>query len=282
MQDRSTAVTRNLLEDSLSAGVAGPLVTDLRACVPSAFQHTATDPGTDMLSLKVLITWPQMRFELPADSLTLDGLLLAGTASLSAGVTATVQAGLANAEALRRFHLALRTHCCECVAPTTALNGHILEARPTRPGMADLGAWMSTGQRLSTRLGAIRDRILARCARRIASNLVQRCLSARAVKDHIRRPRTVSRMCILRMAALLAEMNTTIKGATALISTAKAASPFFNVVLPHQFTIQLFILRAAQHLSLYLSTVTACFDPLFTRVTQAFMTRPGTRMLSTR
>lgn len=165
MQDRSTAVTRDLLENSLSAGVAWPLVTDLRTCVPSAFQHTATDPGTDMLSLKVLVTRSQMGFELPADSLTLDSFLLAGTASLSARMTATVQAGLADAEALRRFHLSLGTNCCERIASTTALDGHLLEAGPTSTGMADLGAWMSTGQRLFTRLRAIRDRILARRAR---------------------------------------------------------------------------------------------------------------------
>lgn len=84
MQDRSTAVTRDLLEDRLPAGIARALVADLRAGVSAAFQRPPTHTSADMLRLDVFVRWTEMRSKLPSHSLAFDSLLFTGTASLAA------------------------------------------------------------------------------------------------------------------------------------------------------------------------------------------------------
>lgn len=107
MQDRSTAVTRDLLEDRLPASIAWPFVADLRASVASAFQQPATNPSADMFSFHILVARTEMSFELSPQSLALNGLLLTRTASLRTCMASAVQPGLAGSKTLRWLYCAL-------------------------------------------------------------------------------------------------------------------------------------------------------------------------------
>lgn len=107
VQDRSSAVTRDLFEDCLSAGIASALVAEFRACVSSAFQRPTTNPRANVLCLDILVERTKMGLELAPHRLTLNGLLFSGTASLSTGVAATMQGCLALAETLGRLDIAL-------------------------------------------------------------------------------------------------------------------------------------------------------------------------------
>jgi hypothetical protein len=121
-QDRASAVTRNLLEDCFSAGVAGALVTELRAGVSPAFQRSTTDPGANVFCLDVFVNGTEVWFKLAASSLAFNGPLFSGTASFRAGVATTMQSRLAYAETLRRLDIALVAYSRRCRATTLALN----------------------------------------------------------------------------------------------------------------------------------------------------------------
>jgi hypothetical protein len=103
-------------------------VADLRASVPTAFQHTATDPGADVFRLEILVARAEVRLELSPHSLTLNCLLFAGAAPLGACVSPAVQAGFADSEALRGFNLALVADCSEGVTAAAAVYRSYLHA----------------------------------------------------------------------------------------------------------------------------------------------------------
>ena len=90
IQNRSSAITRNLFEHCLPAGIASTLMANLRTCVPSAFQHPATYASADMLRFDVLISRAEMRPEFTTRSLALVGPLLSRTTPFSACVSTTV------------------------------------------------------------------------------------------------------------------------------------------------------------------------------------------------
>ena len=90
IQNRSSAITRDLFEHCFSAGIAGSLVAKLWACVSSAFQHSTTHASADMLRLDILLCRSEMRPELTTRSLALVRPLLSWTAPLSACVSTAV------------------------------------------------------------------------------------------------------------------------------------------------------------------------------------------------
>lgn len=122
IQDRSSTVTRDLLEDCLSTSVTCAFVTELRAGVPSAFQRSTANPRADMLCLDIFVKRSKMRLELLAQSLPLDGLLFTRAASLSTSVSTTMQCCLALAEALRRLDIALVANTHGRVTTASTLN----------------------------------------------------------------------------------------------------------------------------------------------------------------
>lgn len=66
IENGSSAVTRNLLENCFSTGIACALVAEFWACMSSAFQRSITHPGANMLCLNVLLEGAEVRFELLA------------------------------------------------------------------------------------------------------------------------------------------------------------------------------------------------------------------------
>lgn len=246
MQDRSTTVTRDLLKNRLPAGIARSLVADLRTGVSSAFQRPITNPGTDMLGLHILIAGTEMRPELSSHGLTFNCLLFTRATSLRARMPATVQACFAHAEALWLLDGTLVAYGRHGVAATATGDFNPAHTRTTWASVTDLLAWMATRQALATRFETVGDRVLAGCSRRIARNLRQRRLTTGAVKHYIGRLRTVCRLCILRMAALLTKMDTTIKRTTAELSTAETTCPTIGfVIITHPLTIHLLVFGTA-------------------------------------
>lgn len=171
IQNRSSAITRNLFEHCLPAGIASTLVAKLRACVPSAFQHPATYASTDMLCLDVLISRAKMGPEFTTCSLALVRPLLSRTAPFSACMSTTVQSRLAHAWTLGRLILALVTDCQIISTTTVALDVNIAQASATGSNMTQLFASMTTWQCLATRLLTIQDRVFAGGTRCISRDL---------------------------------------------------------------------------------------------------------------
>jgi hypothetical protein len=84
------------------------------------------------------------------------------------------------------------------------------------------------------------------------------------------------------VAALLADVDTAIERATADISAAEAPGPLLDITVLQKLAIQLFVLGAAEHFGLYLSTITARINLDLTRSAKTFMTRPTAGVLTTR
>jgi hypothetical protein len=90
IQNRSSAITRNLFEYCFPTGIARTLVAKLRTCVPSAFQHSATYASADVLCLDVLLSRAEMGPEFTTRSLALVRPLLSRATPFSACVSTTV------------------------------------------------------------------------------------------------------------------------------------------------------------------------------------------------
>ncbi|KAI9042304.1 uncharacterized protein KD926_005804 [Aspergillus affinis] len=284
MQDRSTAVTRDLLEDRLPASIAWSFMANLRAGVPSAFQQTAANPSANMFGLHIFITRTEMRFELPPQSLALHCLLLPRTASICTCMTSAVKSGLAGSETLRRLDCALVTDSHKRVTSAPALYRNAAPAESAGPGVTDLIAAMPAREHLTTSLSAIYDRILARYPGPVSRDFGQRRLSAGTVVYDIGRPWTVGRAYVLRVAILLAEMSTAVKGAIAPVGTAETTSPILHLTIGpvlYLLTVHFLVPGAAQHFCLDLSTVATSFDFHFTRATKTLVARTRTGMLPT-
>ncbi|GFF32017.1 unnamed protein product [Aspergillus udagawae] len=93
-----------------------------------------------MFGFNILVARSEVGLELPPHGLTFNGLLFPSAASLSASVSATVQACFANTETPRRFNRALMAHSYNRGATTAAINWHLASTRATRAGVADLVA----------------------------------------------------------------------------------------------------------------------------------------------
>lgn len=186
VQDRSSAVTRDLFENRLPAGVARPLMADLRTRVSSAFQRPTTNSCTDMFCLHVFVARAEVRPQLPPHGLSLKGLLLSGTASLSTRVSTTVQACFALTETLRLLHSTLMTNRNHGITTTATRDRNPKHTSTTWTGVTEFLTWMSTWQSLTTRFKTVRNGVLAGRPRGISGYILQRRLSTRTVKYNIR------------------------------------------------------------------------------------------------
>lgn len=186
IQDRSSAITRNLFEHCLPAGIASTLVAKLRTCVPSAFQHPATYASADMFCLDVLVSRAEMGPEFTTCSLAFVGPLLSRTTPFGACVSTTVKSRLACAWALGRLILALVTYCEVISTTAVALDVNIAQTSATRSNMTELLARMATWQCLPARLGTIQDRVFAGGTRCVSRDLRQRCLATGAIDNDVR------------------------------------------------------------------------------------------------
>jgi hypothetical protein len=149
--------------------------------------------------------------------------------------------------------------------------------------MTNLITGMTTTKHLATWLQTVRNGILARGARGEAGDVGQLGFATWATGDTVWRHGAVSRMGVLRMASLLARMQTTVKGTIANIVATKATRPLFlRSIIADYLTIHFFVLRAAKHFSLHLATVTTSLDLNFTSTTQALMARKRAGMFAAR
>jgi hypothetical protein len=171
IQDRSSAITRNLLEHRFPAGIAGTLMTELWACVSSAFQRSATHAGTDMLRFDILISRAEMRPQLTACSLALIRPLLSSTAPLSACVSTAVQSSFALAWAHGRLNHSLVAECLVISTTALTLDVHLAETRTTWSNVTQFLTRMTTSKSLATWLLAAQNWILAGDSRRVSRNL---------------------------------------------------------------------------------------------------------------
>jgi len=110
-QNGPTTVAVNFIENGLSTRAAGTLVAKIFAKVVAAFERSATDTGTNVLSLKAVIHGSNMGFlkltTLALDGLTFSSLSLALATALVASMTTTIEGGSADSHTLRRLGLAL-------------------------------------------------------------------------------------------------------------------------------------------------------------------------------
>ena len=223
-----------------------------------------------------------MRFEFPSQRLTFNRFLLAGTTPFSACVAATVQSGFALTEALRRLEVTLMANSRERVAATATSDLNSLHAISTRSSVTDLFAWMATREELATRFPAIGYRIFTRCPGGVSGYAAQWCLPTRAIQDHIGGLGTMSAVHILRVAALLAEVQSTIKWATTQVTTAERTGPLMNLPTNILLALQLFFPGTAQHRHLHLPTVALGLDTYLTGTAETFVTRLLTGMFAAR
>lgn len=185
MQDRSPAVTRDLFENRLPAGVARPLVADLRTRVSSAFQRPTTHSCTDMFRLHIFVARTKVRPQLPSHSLSFKGLLLSRAAPLSTRVSTTVQACFALAETLRFLDSALVANRHHGITTTATRDWNPEHTSTTWAGVTELFTWMSTRQWFTTRFTTMGNGVLACRSRGISRYICQRCLSTRTVKHDV-------------------------------------------------------------------------------------------------
>lgn len=229
VQDRSPAVTRDLFENRLPAGVARPLVADLRTRVSSAFQRPTTYSCADMFCLHVFVAWAEVRPQLPPHGLSLKGLLLSGTTPLSTRVSTTVQACFALAETLWLLESTLVTNSRHRITTTATRYRNPEHTSTTWTGVTKFFTWMSTWQCLTTRFKTVWNGVLAGRSRGVSRYLRQRRLSTRTIEYDIGRPWTMCGLRILRMTTLLAEVNTAVERTVANFSATEAALPAFNL-----------------------------------------------------
>jgi hypothetical protein len=110
-QNSTTTVAVDFVEDGLSTRAARTLVAKIFAEVVAAFERSATDTGTNMLSLKAVIHRSNMGFlkltTLALDGLSFGSLSLALATTLVASMTTTIEGRSTDSHTLRRLSLAL-------------------------------------------------------------------------------------------------------------------------------------------------------------------------------
>lgn len=185
IENRSSAITRDLFKYCLPAGVAGTLVAKLWTCVPFAFQRPATYASADMLCLDIFLSGAQMRSEFTTRSLALVRPLLSWAASISAGVTTTMQVRLALARTHGRLAHTLMTDSQIISATALALDVNLAQTSATGSNVTQFITRVTAWQGLATWLLTIEDGIFTRGARCVPRDLRQRRLSTGAIQNHI-------------------------------------------------------------------------------------------------
>lgn len=115
----------------------------------------------------------------------------------------------------------------ERAATTAALDRNRPQTWPAGARVADHGAWMPTRQYLATWLRTVWNGIFARGSRGEALDLGQWGLPAWTTEHHVRRSGAVRRIGVLRMAALLAEVDTAVERTVADLSATERTDPRF-------------------------------------------------------
>ena len=151
--------------------------------------------------------------------------------------------------------------------------------------MADLLAWMTAWQSLPAWLCAARNVVLTRLSCCIR-NLLERRLSTWAVCDNVWRSRAMRSLLLLRMALLLALVDSAVEFALTEIATLEHSCPafhdrFFTFNGVHPVAFLLVTAICAKQLFLQLPTVALGWYTLFASTTKAFVTRPWTCVLAT-
>ena len=163
IQNCSPTIARNLFKDSLSAGIARALVTQLRTSMLSAFEQPSADARANVFRLYIVIArhGNVHRLELSLRGLPLKRLASTGTASLLAGMSSATHCRATDAETHWRLIHALLTHRYERVSLAAAFQFDSKEARRTRAGVTWCWTGMSAGKYLLAGLVAVRNRVLA-------------------------------------------------------------------------------------------------------------------------
>jgi hypothetical protein len=133
----------------------------------------------------------------------LRGLLLAGTAAVSAFVSSAVKLSFADAEAVRVNNAPLMARRPGRCPAATARYVDVLAARRAGASVAFVRAQMTTSQNLIAGLVAVRDRILTRLPW-FHGHRIERSLAARAVGDNVWREGAVGGRFILGVTWFLA------------------------------------------------------------------------------
>jgi hypothetical protein len=203
MQDCSSTGTSDFFKYCFETARTWPFVAERWTGVVSAFQWTATNSDADVLGLDILFCCHTAI--LAFCDLPFAGFLFSRTAALSAFVSTAIQSRAADSGAGWWFFSALMTYTVRCGSATTTRDLCHLQTWSAISIVAYLLAEMSTWKQLLTFLLAVRYRYRA-IESRLREQNFERSLPARAIGDHIRRERAMSRFRLLRMAFLLAEM----------------------------------------------------------------------------
>jgi hypothetical protein len=110
-QNGAAAVAIDFIEDGLSTRAAWTLVAKIFAEVVAAFERSATDTSTNVLSFKAIIYGSNVSFlklaTLALDGLSFGSLSLTLTTALVASMTTTIESRSADSHTLRRLSLTL-------------------------------------------------------------------------------------------------------------------------------------------------------------------------------
>ena len=123
LQNGPTAIARHVIKDRLFATITWPFVAELGTGMVPTLELSATNLGADMLRLNIVVERSRdstKRFQLPSGRLALDGFPLAGTASLTTLMAATIEIRMTDSHALGWLFGSLMTDRVEMVAPASA------------------------------------------------------------------------------------------------------------------------------------------------------------------
>lgn len=201
MQNRLATMTRDFLEDGLSAGFAWPFVTELGACVVATLQRSAANTRADVLGFKIVVKCSRHCIQ-EAQFLLLRYALLSPfftwTALLATLVPTTIERGFACSRAHRDIAGSLMAF--DLIDFTSAPASHIrrLRARRTGPGVACVLAMVTTRKLRRAELIAVGNRILAGFPRD-RRHLGQGCFPTWTVGNNVGGTRAMRSVRILRM-----------------------------------------------------------------------------------
>jgi hypothetical protein len=202
MQNRLATMTRDLLEDGLSAGFAWPFVTEFGACVVATLQRFAANTGADVLGFKIDVKCSRYCIQ-EAQFLLLRYALLSPfftwTALFTTLVPTTIERGFACSRAHRDLASPLMAFDLIDLTSAPASHIHRLRARWTGPGVACFLAMVTTRKLRRAQLIAAGNRILAGFPRD-RRHLGQGCFPTWTVDNNVGGTRAMRSVRILRMA----------------------------------------------------------------------------------
>lgn len=152
--------------------------------------------------------------------------------------------------------------------------------------MADLLTLMTAGQHLAAGANAARNWVLARLSG-LVRDLFKRCLSARTMRNDVRRSRAVRCLQLLRVAFRLTFVNPAVEVSLTMIATLKHAHPSLNDRLAlsscmRQVALLFFCAVGAKQLLFDLSTITFRGHALLACAAESFVAGPWAGVFSTR